>query len=191
MNKYINSLLRYFCFYLISSAFLLFISEPMFEILRTIFPLAFPSYNPITEKEAYLALKESANLISAIITVTLATIVAVAFDNMRYEVVISKTDGFYRIGGCLSLYTSEFLVPDLISSLAVPMPFIILSCFSFPERAADIISHINATTLAFTDKLGVFWGGMLILAISLLARLPAAISGLKRWRGIWLADIGN
>ena len=163
----------------------------MFEILRTTFPHAFPSYNPVTEKEAYLALKESADLISAIITVILAPIVAVTFDNTRSEAVLSKTDGFYRIGDCLSLYTSEFFIPDLISSLAVPMPFIILSCFSFPERAADIINPVNATTIAFTDKLGVIFGGMLILAISLLARLPAAISGLKRWRGIWLADIGN
>ena len=191
MKMYVKSILRYLGFYALGFIFFGFAVEPVGIILKAVMPFAFPNYNPIYEKEQYIESYANIELITAIITIIIATVIAVAFDNLRYEAVIKRTDGFYTIKEEFPSYFSEFWLADILSATIVPLTFIIFSAFTLPEKLAEWTDILVYSTRAFTNQCGLILGGVLLLITSVISRLPAAIVALRRYRGMWLADIGN
>ena len=191
MRIYLHSILRYAAFYTLGFVFFSFSVEPLAAILRNFFPSLFPTFNPIFEKEAYIASYATIEIIAAVIAILLSTVVAIRFDNERYEGVIKKTDGFYTIKSALPIYFSDFWKADLISAVLVPIPFIILAAIKFPEKIVDWINIFVISTQAFTNEFGFVLGSLIIILASIIFRIPAAVSGLFRWRGLWLSDIGK
>lgn len=189
MAKYFTSLLRYFCFYTLAFLVFLLLNGAIREILCELLPTLFPPYNPVTEKELYFQMAKNTALVTAFICIFLASYAAVAFDSIRYERVISKTDGFYRIKNALPSYLLDFLPADIIGSAISPLPLLLLTLFSFPENVTKHTDKLFALTEAFTGKFGTLSGFLMIFLFSLASRLVIAPIALRRFRGMWLADV--
>ena len=189
MRKYFNSWLRYFCFYTPSFIVFMLINDVMRELLCEAFPRLFPTYNPVTQKELFLSASQNTALVTAFICVFLATYAAVCFDSIRYERVISRTDGFYRIKSALPNYLYDFIGADVVSSALSPLPLLLLTLFSFPESITKQTDKLLALTGAFTEKFGIAIGFFVLFLFSLASRLIIAPIALRRFRGMWLADI--
>ena len=199
MKKYVHSILRYFTLYAFGFALLFVLGaliQSVYASLSDTVPTVFPSYNPITQKAELTSLEATLSLISATVTVFILTFITVKYDNERFSFMISETDGFYTLREGGKIYLQSYLYADLVSSVCVPLPFLLMTQISFPEDSVksvkvfeNILETILSTTSAFVDKLGFFGGALAAIAVSILSRFPAGYSGLKRWRGMWLSDV--
>ena len=198
MKKYFYSFLRYFLLYLVGFiAFYVFnfLLSSANAFLSEAFPAIFKVYNPITSREELIRQNGNIALLSAILSVLALTVIAVRHDNLRYEFLISKTDGLYSIREGFALYASNFLRADIISAIAVPLSTLGLTLIKIPEDAPRFLKVMHSYLEiflkipdSFTEKGGLIIGGVLLLLISLLSRLPAVLLGLLHWRGSWLAN---
>ena len=200
MKKYAHSILRYFVIYALG--FIPFyivgaLSDVIYGILSDKIPAVFPSYNALTDKVKFLSLQSTLALISAAITVFILTFFAVTYDNERYEFMIAETDGLYKLRDGGRIYASRYLGADAVCAALVPVPFFALTLISFPEDSIkalrvlrDALDTICLPTSAFCNKLGLLVGLVIAVFTSLLARIPAGYMSLRRWRGLWLSDVG-
>ena len=198
MKKYLHSFLRYFLFSIIG--FILFfifsfLTRHLNEFLSGIFPTLFKIYNPVSNREELVLQNQNIALISAIASVFTLTLIAIWQDNLRYEHLISKTDGFYTIKQGAEIYRREFLGADLFSSVIVPAFFLGLTLINIPNSAPRILrvlgnclTEILVIPLAFTERLGFILGGALLIFVSVASRIPTVYLSLAHWRGIWLSS---
>ena len=199
MKKYFYSIVRYFLIYLLGFiAFFIFdyLFTSLNEFLSGVFPEFFKIYNPITSRIDLIRQKETIALLSGISSVFVITLIAVKGDNLRYEFIISQTEGLYTIRDGFSIYRKNFLLSDIIPAVFVPLSTVGLTLISVSENdpkflriLADYLDSILAVPYSFTDKLGFLPGVTALLLISLAARLPVAYLSLANWRGNWLSSI--
>lgn len=199
MKKYAHSILRYLIIYTLGFA-LFYVMNALTDVIYTALsdkmPNIFPSYNAITEKAELISLEATLSLISAILTVFILTVVAVRYDNERFEFMISETDGFYTMRDGCKIYLRNYLYADVLSAFLVPVPFFLMTLIELPESnikafrvIRDILGTLTSPSNAFANKLGLFGGICAAVLVSLLSRIPAGYTGLKRWRGLWLSDV--
>ena len=198
MKKYFYSVWRYFLLYLLGfivfDVFNFLIGE-LNEYLSIFFPGLFRVHNPITSHEAYVLQNARIAFLAAAISILTLSIIAVKHDNLRYEFLISRTDGFYTVKEGLSIYKSSFLAADIVTSLFVPCSTVWLTLIKIPENAPKFLK-ISGGYLedflviphAFIGLCGFVGGIVLLLLVSLISRLPAALLGLLYWRGSWLSN---
>lgn len=199
MKKHAHSILRYFLIYALGFAVFYVVralTDVVYGILSDKIPEAFPTYNPLTDKAELSSLEETLAFISAVVTVFVLTLLSVKYDNERFEFIISKTDGFYTLGEGAKIYAKNYLFADILTSITVPVPFFIATFIKIPQGGVkamrileDILGTLTAPSFAYTDKLGFGFGISVAISASLLFRIPAALAGLKRWRGLWLSDV--
>lgn len=198
MKKFFGSFLRYFSFYALGFiAFFLFsfLVRHLNEFLAGVFPTLFRIYNPISNREELILQNQNIAFISAILSVFTLTLLAVKHDNSKYESIIAKTDGFYRIRDGARLYFSDYAYADALSAITVPLTTVFLSFIKIPNDAArflkivgDCLDEFLAIPLAFTERFGFTVGVILLISVSLAARIPSAYLSLSHWRGIWLSS---
>ena len=199
MRKYGVSLLRAsIAFFVCMLTFLVidaFVQTIVYPAISDVFPSVFPRYNPIFEKEEFLAQGRRLSLVSALISALAVGIIELRLDNMRFEFLISKTDGFYKIRDGVSIYTKEFLISDIISAAFAPAIFIPLTLIRLPEKAArisDILDNfILAMPKAIIGEIGEIGTYFILFTVLVFARIIGAYSGLYRWRALWLSDTGG
>ncbi len=201
MKKYFQSALRYFAVYLcgfLAFAVVSFLVNAAFNLLCEWFPAVFRKYDFISEEELAESLSQKLKLTCGIISVFLLEIIAVKYDNARYEYLISQTDGFYTIKSGARLYISEYLYADILSSVLVPITTFWMIFIRIGEAApkflkfmAGYLNSFLAVPLSFAEKYGIIYGILLLILTSLLSRVPAIWLGLRRWRAVWLSDIGK
>ena len=199
MKKYLQTILRYLIVYLLGFAAFIVIGalvSVFHNALCNWMPDVFVHYNFITEPEAAEAQRINLNFITGIITVFVLAVISVKYDNSRYEFVISKTDGFYTLREGASIYASHYLVADTLAAVLVPMTTVGLVFIKITKESPKLIRQLEryldsfiALPLSYTEKLGFTIGVILLALTSLLSRVAAVYSGLKRWRGVWLSDI--
>lgn len=198
MRKHLFCIGKYLLIYL--AAVLLYfaldavILHVIYPVLNEFFPSVFLTYNPVTEKEKYIALRESISLWAALISVSCANAVDLIHDNARLELLVSRTDGFYTLREGFKIYLPSFISVDVISSLLAPAVFIPLTLISLPDRLARIEAIIDTPlmmTSSVCTKVGEVWAYFLILLASLVGRCVGVWLGLDRWRGLWLSDVGS
>ncbi len=198
MKKYFSSFLRYFSFYLLGFiAFFLFsfLVRHLNDFFAEIFPTVFRIYNPISNREELVLQNKNIAFFSAILSVFTLTLLAMRGDNSKYENIISKTDGFYRIRDGARLYFHEYASADAASAISVPLITFSLTFIKIPNDAAkilkifgDYLDDFLAIPLAFTERCGLALGVALLVLVSLAARIPSAYISLAHWRGIWLSS---
>ena len=198
MKKYLHSFVRYFLFYAIGFiifSIFSFLVRHLNEFLAGIFPAIFKIYNPVSNREQLVLQNKNIALFSAGLSVFTLSLLAIRQDNLRYEHLISKTDGFYTIKQGANLYRREFFGADLFSAIIVPSFFLGLTLINIPNSApkllrifGDYLSEFLAIPLAFTEGFGFILGALLLVLISLISRIPAIYLSLAHWRGIWLSS---
>ena len=198
MKKYLHSFLRYFLFFIIGFiifSLFAFLTKHLNEFLAGIFPNFFKIYNPVSNHEELVLQNQNFALISAILSVLTVTFIAIRYDNLRYEHLISQTDGFYTVKRGADIYRSEFLGADLFSSILVPSLTLGLTLINIPNDAhrflkilENFLGEILVIPLAFTERFGFIFGAALLVLISVILRIPAIYISLTHWRGIWLSS---
>ena len=198
MKKYFNSFVRYFLFFIIGFilfSLFTFLAGHLNEFLAGIFPDLFKIYNPISNHEELVLQKQGIALISAIVSVFVLTFIAVRQDNLRYEHLIAKTDGFYKITQGADIYRREFLGADLFSAVLVPAFFLGLTLINIPNSAprllrifGNCLAEILVIPIAFTERFGFVFGTVMLVFVSVISRIPAVYISLAHWRGIWLSS---
>ena len=190
-------------FLLLLVSFLLY--YPVLSLLRSVyselnlrFETVFPIYNPITDAENYLKFENNFVACAAAVIFFLLSLVSSAFDNERYEYIIGKTDGFYKIADGVRIYSARYAAADAVSAVISPLPLFLFSLFKFPKTEVRFLLLLEEwvdgfliSAHAFTDRFGFILGFAAATSILLCAKIPAAIIGLKRWRGLWLSDVEN
>jgi len=123
------------------------------------------------------------------------TVIAVKHDNLRYEFLIAKTDGFYTLREGAQIYKSEFLGSDILTALTVPLTTAGLTLIKIPDTAPrairvifDYVDNLLVISDSFIAVFGFIPAIFALLAVSLLSRLPATVLGLLYWRGSWLSN---
>ena len=198
MKRYAMSFIRYLILY--SLGFIVFIllgylTRAAHALLADWLPSVFRVLDPTYDREGYAELVRILDLITAVLSLYTVTRLATAYDNERFEYVISRTDGFYTIGEGLSLYLPRYALPDLVSAISVPLAASSLTLISLPDtapvwarRLVGMIDGFLSVQNAFTEVLGVTLGIALLILLSVAFRLPAAYFAVRRFRGIWLSD---
>ena len=198
MKRYAISFIRYLIFYSLGFIVFLLIGyliRAAHELLSEWLPMFFESYDPIYEREKYAELGRILDTVTAAISLYTVTHLATVYDNERFEHLISKTDGFYTVREGLSIYLPRYTAPDMLSAISVPFIAAWLTVIKVPETApvwakklVDAIDGFLSIQNAFTKILGFASGLILLIALSVLFRLPAAYFAVKRFRGVWLSD---
>ena len=198
MKKYFVSFIRYFLFY--SLAFILFFAfayllRHVNEFLAGVFPALFKIYNPIFSHDELEHQNEIIAVTSAFLSIFVATYISVRQDNLRYEHIISKTEGLYRIREGIKIYYAKFLGADIFSAITVPIFSLGLTFITIPNDAPrallifkKYLEYFIAVPSAFVDKFGFVLGALLLLCASLILRFSASYLSLFRWRASWLSN---
>lgn len=203
-KKILISSISFFGFYLLGMVIYpiltVLIDEVLYSALSVWFPEVFTRYNIVTERELYFAQKENLAFISAIISITVITYLSVRFDNERYEAIAVRSEGMYRIKEGVALYLPAYAACDAAVSVITPLIFFGASLIPVFDKMPDgspfsakklgsVRDFIFSMNDAVTDKVGLVWGILLIIAVSAIAHLLIVPSVLKKWRAIWLSDI--
>ena len=175
-------------FFLLGGAFILILDiiVPIsYDYLAMKFPGMLDKPNSISDPEAYEAFRATMTSIGIIINIFIITNLSMRFDNKRFEYIIVKTEGLYKVPELTKEYLPEFWLADVINSsfaallLTIPPYFIppdYLGFFSFPlwcgARLVPYMSLIEAL--------------MLTVATSILTRFIQIPLILRGWRARWL-----
>ncbi len=159
-----------------------------YKSLAESFPAFFKFYSQVLEKELYEEMVLKIEVICCLLIVAVMSYIPSIFENRRYEEIISRTDGCYKIKDELLPYIKENLAGDIIASSLIQALFIPIATITLPEKLSRIISPYLTPHTVLISALGAVGAYFTILSVSLLARLIAAPHALLRYRALWLTS---
>ena len=161
----------------------------LYRFLNEMMPNVISSYDVTSQAKFFDTLYTSLWLISLVITIFISVYLSLRYDNMKFEKIITKTEGLYEIRGFLPTYINIFAPSDIISAAVCGSVFTI----SFSFIPMQFIKHESfIAKLAEPYKLMSECFGfvlapivmMLFIALSYLAAIPLA---LKYYRAKWFS----
>ena len=172
------------------------VAEYAHAYLGYLFPSLFPTYSPITEKELYQGIVKGITTAGVFISLWIINYISMRFDNKKFEMMIKRTEGLYRIKDGLGIYLRELWWSDVISAIAVPV-LLTATAYLIPNIEMTTIPIINM----FIELLYIFlWLGgtmrefyspitavIIVALFSAVSRILVVPGALKRWRAMWLS----
>ena len=181
-------LLGFAAFYLSGYLF----GQVLYPALSEWAPALFPAYNPVLDREAYERLNGNINLASAFLAVFLISYFTVRFDNRRFEVMITETEGLYTLREGARIYFPRFFAIDAVTAFVMAAPIPVALLFipeEMPKFLTRAVGTLSALSCVFTDRLGTVLGIVAIALVILAFRLLSGLISLSKWRAVWLSDI--
>ncbi len=160
-------------------------------MLAELLPNIFEDFNRVTSGDEYQRHELRCGVFALLASIFATSYIAALFDNARYERVIDRTNGFYKIHKELPRYISDTWCEDLIASSVIQLPFLLFTLIQYPEHLKNlgrIISRYLAPHLAVTEVFGVILSYILITLTAFAARMISAPAALKRYRALWLTS---
>lgn len=164
------------------------ITDVGYVYLSEIFPSVFPEYSQVLEKELYEALQTRLQVFSVLLSVFFIHLFCAVYDNFRYESVIKKTDGFYKIKDQLLPYLKSTAIQDALSCALSPLLLLSVSTVSFPEKFLKYFGSFFYPHILMLSNFGFLISYLMIIFAAVIARLIAAPLALDRFRGLWLTS---
>ncbi len=201
MKIYFRAVMRLFLWLLLS--FLLFfivtsLMRVIYSDLHVRFGDRFPTYSPVTDNDKYLEFEKNLSLCASAAVFFIFSIIATVFDNERYEHMIKETDGLYTIKNGVRIYSKRYAAADILASLIAILPLFLMTLISFPKTNIRFLLALEewltgflVCPLSFVNNFGFVFGYAISAAVILTAKIPSAVIGLRRWRGLWLSDVEN
>lgn len=189
-HKYAEPVLIFLLVYIFN--YLLFQCAEMlfiycYNYLAETVPKAVPTVNPIHTPDEYGVYLKCAATVSAFVGLFFINYISLRLDNRKFEYIIAKTDGQYKIKNGISLYFSEFLKSDIIASASLVAPLIIGAYF-IPEKLMDrgliFIFRLGDSLIQFYGIFGAVFLGTLFSIITRIISVPLT---LRTWRALWLS----
>ena len=190
-RKYFSNPLRFFIVYLFLPLVFFLISgalDVIYAALLEAFPKVIPEYSQVLEKEKYEAFEAAMYLSAAFISVFLISYLTGVYDNARYEDVITKTDGLFKVKDEIGGYIKHNLPSDFLAVALPPILFISLTAPSYSKKVLDYLGGFLAPHLRLTEIFGTLGAYFVIFAVAFLGRLVAAPFALRRYRTLWLTS---
>ncbi len=178
---------------LVLGALLYSLAHQIYELFYKYLPDVFPLYSSIFEEEKYTRFINSISLITFSLTLFITTYICQRYNNDRFEFIISKTDGLYKIAPILKTYICNYGASDLVASIFCGIAFT-LPIYYIPSQfftSASVIPEFLSLGYTVAKALGaggcaVF--GVFALALSHLLSLPLV---LKYYRAKWLTGFAE
>ena len=178
---------------LILSTFMYSLILQIYELLYKNMPDIFPLYNPVSGKGKY----ERLSLIMYVSAVFAAMLISVClnlrYDNSRFEFIITKTDGFYKINAVLPTYVCKFAIQDIVSSMVNGLLFSV-SISLIPSQffsTGNPISDFAEPLWRITDSLGAKSSAAYLTAAVLFSHILSTVPVLKYYRAKWLTGFAE
>ena len=124
----------------------------------------------------------------AVFSVFLISYLTGLFDNGRYESVISKTDGLFKIKDELARYFKSNIASDIIAAAIPGLIFIPLTLPAYSEIFLDYFGDFLAPHFHLTSAFSPFGAYFVVFITALAARLTVMPFALKRYRALWLTS---
>lgn len=165
----------------------------VYELLFEHFPEAFPLYNPVFEKAEYEAFILTVAYVSVSAMFLLTVYICQRFNNDRFEYVITKTDGLYKIPEILKTYVSKFALSDFISSVitalffTVPIYFIPRQFFTASSFAVDLLTPLRT----IVEGSGIWFAAVYAIFAIIAAHAVTLPLVLKFYRAKWLTGFAE
>ena len=178
---------------LIIGAFIGTLISQIYELLFEYFPDTFPLYNPVFEKEKYDRFTLTMAFISLSLTLALTVYICQRFNNDRFEFMIAKTEGLYKIREVLRTYVDKFAASDVAESIivallfTVPIYFIPKGFFTKSTFIVDLLLPLR-TVIDGVGITGAVLDAILALLLSHALTLPLI---LKFYRAKWLTGFAE
>ena len=189
-HKYVEPVLIFLAVYLFNYLLcqcgeLLFIYS--YSYLAEVMPSVVETVNPIHTPDEYELYLKGVATVGALIALFIMNYVSLRLDNEKFEYIITKTDGQYRLVDGVKLYFGEFFKSDAIAS-TVAVGVLVMGAYFIPEKLLD-------KGLLFVFKLGVslieFYGpvGAVVIAVlfSFITRIISVPLCVRTWRALWLS----
>ncbi len=189
-HKYVEPVLIFLVVYLFNSLLcqcgeLLFTYS--YNYLAQIVPSIVKTVNPIHTPDEYDLYLKCVATAGAVIGLFLMNYVSLRLDNEKFEYIITKTDGQYRLPAGIKLYLSEFLRSDIIVS-CIPVSVFITAAYFIPEKLLDrgliIIFKLGSSLIEFYGLVGAVIVGVLFSLITRAISIPLCV---RTWRALWLS----
>lgn len=187
-SKYISPIFITLFWFLLGGAFILIFDLAValvYESLAIWNNELFPTPSPISEVEAYRAVRSALTVVTIIITVITSTSFAKRFDNKRFEYLIVKTEGFYTVPERTVLYFKEFWLSDVVASSIAPI-LLILPVYLVPVEYLAPFYPVFWCGARMLPYFGLFEAIIYVVLISILSRFILIPSTLTAWRVNWL-----
>ena len=158
----------------------------LYPSLSELLPTIFPTYNKIHEREAYEMLEASKALVTSLLTLAIINFLSVLYDGRRYEATIEKTDGLFRVKNELPSYFRRNLLPDVIASSLLQIPFIIATTIPLISEVKRFVDPILLPHAVIVEPCGIPAAYLLIFLVSFSVRVFSSPLVLKRHRVMWI-----
>ena len=189
-RKYVEPVLIFLAVYLFGYLLcqcgeLLFIYS--YNYLAEVIPGVVQTVNPIHTPDEYELYLKGVATVGALVGTFLINYISLRLDNEKFEYVITKTDGQYRLTDGIKLYFKEFLRSDVIAS-TVPIAILVAGAYFIPEKLLDrgviILFKLGASLIEFYGPVGAV---IVAVLFSLATRVVAVPLCVRTWRALWLS----
>ncbi len=188
-KKYISPIIIFFIVYMFGTLAVslgISIAEYGYDLLCRMFQDTFTSYNPIRHPKEMLIYERWIFIAGGAVGLFIINAIATRADNAKYEFLTKRTDGCYRIKEALRIYLDEFMVSDIIASVAFPA-LLVLSAYFVPEEFLDKLYTLPLWLgAAMRNNFKMIPAIFIIVLMSLISKFAAILSSLRAWRGMWL-----
>ena len=175
-------------FFLLGGAFILVldIAVPiLYDYLAMKFPGVLDKPNALGDPEAYKAFNAALTSVGIIINVFIATNLSMRCDNKRFEYIIVKTEGLYKIPEMTKEYVETFWLADIINASVVPMLLTIPPYF-IPEEYLGLFSFPLWCGARLVPYMSLLDALVMIISASIVLRFIQIPGILRSWRARWL-----
>lgn len=189
-RKYVEPVLIFLAVYLFNYLLcqcgeLLFIYS--YNYLAEVMPSVVDTVNPIHTPDEYELYLKGVATFGALVGLFLINYVSLRMDNEKFEYLITKTDGQYRLKDGLKLYFAEFFKSDAIAS-TIAVGVLVAGASFIPEKLLDrgliFIFRLGVSLVEFYGPVGAVAVAVLFSFVTRILSVPLCV---RTWRALWLS----
>lgn len=189
-QKYVTPVLIFLAVYLFNYLLcqcgeLLFIYS--YNYLAEVMPSVVDTVNPIHTPDEYELYLKGVATFGALVGLFLINYVSLRMDNEKFEYLITKTDGQYRLKDGLKLYFAEFFKSDAIAS-TIAVGVLVAGASFIPEKLLDrgliFIFRLGVSLIEFYGPVGAVAVAVLFSFVTRILSVPLCV---RTWRALWLS----
>ena len=189
-QKYVTPVLIFLAVYLFNYLLcqcgeLLFIYS--YNYLAEVMPSVVDTVNPIHTPDEYELYLKGVATFGALVGLFLINYVSLRMDNEKFEYLITKTDGQYRLKDGLKLYFAEFFKSDAIAS-TIAVGVLVAGARFIPEKLLDrgliFIFRLGVSLVEFYGPVGAVAVAVLFSFVTRILSVPLCV---RTWRALWLS----
>lgn len=165
-----------------------FFSE-LYRFLGEFMPSVFPSYDIKSGDAFFDSLYTSLWFVSLSATVFVSVYLSLRYDNERFEYIITKTDGIYRMPAFLPAYVKMYAMHDisasLLSGLIFTVPFFFVPMQFIKNES--LLANLAEPYKLMGECFGYILSPIVMILMIMLCYVASTPLSLKYYRARWFS----